>query len=121
VRHVPGVLNAVANKFEDLRELLVDGKEEVLGETFSHTSVSEDNEEEDLNEDATDLEQEFVFPITIDDGSEVQLVISRGDDVPNKVRSFCGAHMPKEGGCYDQLLPLVRQRLLAAATGDTDL
>merc|ERR1719231_1331910 len=29
VRHVPGVLNAVANKFEDLRELLVDGKEEV--------------------------------------------------------------------------------------------
>ena len=120
VRKVPEILQTVANKFEDLRELLVDAKEELIGETFSIPSVAEEIEEEaDGNEDA-DLEQEFVFPITIDDGSEVQLIITKGDDVPKKVRTFCASHMPRESGCYDQLLPLVRQRLLAAVS-DPDL
>ena len=120
VRMVPEVLKVVANKYEDLREMLLDSTEEILGETFSVPSVSEDLENDANDEDMSELDQEFVFPINIDDGTEVQLVISKGDDVPRKVRSFCAAHMPSEGGCFDQLLPLVRQRLLSAAT-DTEL
>ena len=43
---VPEILQTVANKFEDLRELLVDAKEELIGETFSIPSVAEEIEEE---------------------------------------------------------------------------
>ena len=44
VRKVPEILQTVANKFEDLRELLVDAKEELIGETFSIPSIAEEIE-----------------------------------------------------------------------------
>lgn len=54
---------------------------------------------------------QFVFPITIDDGSVQNLVLAAGDDVEGKVALFCGTHMATEPGCVDQLLPIVKERM----------
>lgn len=53
-----------------------------------------------------------MFPITIDDGSVQNLVVSTKDDVDAKVAAFCSEHMASEPGCVDQLLPIVKDRML---------
>ena len=55
---------------------------------------------------------QFVFPITIDDGSVQNLVVSSKDDVDAKVAAFCSEHMASEPGCVDQLLPIVKDRMI---------
>lgn len=109
---VPKLVEQAAEASDELHSLL-GGEEDENEQVHKSAEIKVGGADAGAEEGAEEefLEEEFEFPITVDDGSVMSLIVSNKDDVSAKVSAFCAEHVASEPACLDQLLPIVKERM----------